>query len=79
MKCAIYLLKVAVNETSVSFSLIRTTFTKHRNVNAKNLLLLKNVRDKIQFLYLTRQVYPENSDSLEHIDMRFDKLTVIYC
>ena len=29
-----------------------------------NLVLLKNVRNKIQFIYLARQVYPENSTSL---------------
>ena len=30
-------------------------------LNAKYLVLLKNVRDKNQFMFLTRQVYPENS------------------
>jgi len=32
--------------------------------NAKYLVLLKNVRDKNQFLYLARQAYPEDSHSL---------------
>ena len=34
------------------------------SLNAKYLVLLKNVRDKNQFLYLARQAYPENSQSL---------------
>jgi len=32
--------------------------------NAKYLVLLKNVRDKNQFTFLARQVYPEHSQSL---------------
>ena len=34
------------------------------SLNAKYLVLLKNVTDKIQFIYLTRQLYPENIISL---------------
>jgi hypothetical protein len=34
------------------------------SLNAKYLVLLKNVRDKNQFLLLARQVYPEGSHSL---------------
>ena len=34
------------------------------SLNAKYLVLLKNVRDKNQFLYLARQAYPEDSQSL---------------
>jgi len=34
------------------------------SLNAKYLVLLKNVRDKNQFLYLARQEYPEDSHSL---------------
>ena len=33
-------------------------------MNATYLVLLKNVRDKNQFAYLARQVFPEDSDSL---------------
>jgi GTPase SAR1 family protein len=34
------------------------------SLNAKYIVVLKNVRDKNQFRHLARQVYPENSDSL---------------
>jgi hypothetical protein len=34
------------------------------SLNAKYLVLLKNVRDKNQFTYLARQVFPEDSDGL---------------
>jgi GTPase SAR1 family protein len=34
------------------------------SLNAKYLVLLKNVRDKKQFSHLAQQVYPENSNSL---------------
>jgi ABC-type dipeptide/oligopeptide/nickel transport system ATPase subunit len=34
------------------------------SLNAKYLVLLKNVRDKNKFTHLARQVYPENSSSL---------------
>ena len=34
------------------------------SLNAKYLVVLKNVRDKNQFLYLARQAYPEDSHSL---------------
>jgi len=39
-------------------------------MNVKNLVLLKNVRDKNQSLYLARQVHPEGNDSLhkEYVD-----------
>jgi hypothetical protein len=39
-------------------------FCKTISLNAKYTVALKNVRDKNQFLYLDRQVCPENSDSL---------------
>jgi hypothetical protein len=34
------------------------------SLNAKYLVLMKNVRDKNQFLYLARQAYPEHPGSL---------------
>jgi len=34
------------------------------SLNAKYLVLLKNVRDKNKFMFSSRQVYPENSTSL---------------
>ena len=34
------------------------------SLNAEYLVLFKNVRDKNRFVYLARQVYPEDSDSL---------------
>ena len=34
------------------------------SLNAKSLVLLKNVRDKNQFMFLARQIYPEISNSL---------------
>jgi hypothetical protein len=34
------------------------------SLNAKYIVVLKNVRDKNQFRHLARQVYPENSNSL---------------
>jgi len=34
------------------------------SLNAKYVVALKNVRDRNQFSFLARQVYPENSDSL---------------
>ena len=39
-------------------------FYRDISLNAKYLVLLKNVRDKNQFMLLARQVYPENSNSL---------------
>ena len=36
-------------------------------LNAKYLVLLKNVRDKNHFLYLERQAYPEDSHSLYNV------------
>ena len=38
--------------------------TFETSLNAKYLVLLKNVRDKNQFTFLARQVYPEHSQSL---------------
>ena len=40
------------------------TYCRDISLNAKYLVLLKNVRDKNQFLYLARQAYPEDSHSL---------------
>ena len=39
-------------------------FCRDISLNAKYLVVFKNVRDKNQFAYLARQVYPENSKSL---------------
>jgi len=39
-------------------------FYRNISLNAKYLVLLENTRDKNQFMFLTRQVYPENSCSL---------------
>src|SRR5215469_3165304 len=39
-------------------------FCRTISLNAKYAVALKNVRDKSQFNYLARQVYPENSESL---------------
>jgi ABC-type dipeptide/oligopeptide/nickel transport system ATPase subunit len=39
-------------------------FCRDISLNAKYLVLLKNVSDKQQFSYLARQVYPEHTDSL---------------
>jgi hypothetical protein len=39
-------------------------FCRDISLNAKYLVLLKNVRDKQQLSYLARQVYPEHTDSL---------------
>jgi len=39
-------------------------YCRNISLNAKYLVLLKNVRDKNQFMFLARQVYPENSISL---------------
>jgi hypothetical protein len=39
-------------------------YSHETSVNAKYLVVFKNVRHKIQFAYLTRQMYPENSNSL---------------
>jgi len=39
-------------------------FCRDISLNAKYLVLLKNVRDKSQLMCLARQVYPENSASL---------------
>jgi hypothetical protein len=37
-------------------------FCRTISLNAKYTVALKNVRDKNQFLYLARQVHPEDSD-----------------
>jgi len=37
---------------------------RYISLNAKYLVLLKNVRDKNQFTFLARQAYPEHSQSL---------------
>ena len=44
------------------------------SLNAKYLVLLNNVRDKNQFMFLARQVYPENSASLHkaYMDATYD-------
>ena len=34
------------------------------SINAKYLVVFKNVRDKNQFAYVAREVYPEESNSL---------------
>jgi hypothetical protein len=36
-------------------------FSRDISLNAKYLVVLKNVRDKNQFAYLAKQVYPEDS------------------
>jgi hypothetical protein len=42
-------------------------FCRNISLNAKYLVLLKNVRDKRQFSYLAQQVYPENSKGLYEV------------
>jgi hypothetical protein len=42
----------------------RGRYCRDISLNATYLVLLKNVRDKTQFAYLARQMYPEDSDSL---------------
>jgi hypothetical protein len=42
----------------------QATHCRYISLKAKYLDLLKNVPDKNQFLYLARQVYPEDSQSL---------------
>ena len=37
---------------------------RDNSLNAKYVVALKNVRDRNQFSFLARQVYPENSNSL---------------
>jgi hypothetical protein len=39
-------------------------FSRDISLNAKYLVVFKNVRDKNQFAYLARQVYPEDSNVL---------------
>jgi len=38
-------------------------YCRNISLNAKYLVLLKNARDKNQFMFMARQVYPENSTS----------------
>jgi len=42
----------------------QSTYCRDISLNAKYLVVLKNVRDKNQFTFLARQVYPEDSASL---------------
>jgi len=42
----------------------QSTHCRDISLNAKYLVLVKNVRDKNQFTFLARQVYPEQSQSL---------------
>jgi len=39
-------------------------YCRDSSLNAKYLVVLQNVRDKNHFMFLARQVYPENSTSL---------------
>jgi hypothetical protein len=39
-------------------------FSRAISLNAKYIVVFKNVRDKNQFAYLARQVYPEDSNGL---------------
>ena len=39
-------------------------YCRNISLKAKYLILLKNVRDKIEYMFLTRQTYPENSTGL---------------
>ena len=50
------------------------------SLNAKYLLLLKNVRDKNQFLYLARQAYPEDSHSLyeSYLDAKDSRTVILF-
>jgi hypothetical protein len=38
--------------------------SRNISLNAKYLVLLKNIRDKFQFIHLARQVFPEDSEGL---------------
>ena len=42
----------------------QSRFSRDISLNAKYIVIFKSVRDKNQFMYLARQVYPENSHSL---------------
>ena len=42
----------------------QSRFSRDISLNAKYIVIFKSVRDKNQFMYLARQVYPENSSSL---------------
>jgi hypothetical protein len=68
IKCVTCLQKAVIIEISALFPLLRICFIRGVSVeislNAKHLVLLKNVRNKKQFSYLARQMYPENSKSL---------------
>ena len=43
------------------------------SLNAKYIMLLKNTRDKNQFTYLARQVYPEDSVGLYEANLEATK------
>ena len=64
------LLTKCSHHTNISVILItqklfhQDRYCRDISLNAKYLVLLKNVRDKNQFIFLARQVYPENSASL---------------
>jgi hypothetical protein len=58
---------VVITEISACCSSLRICFTNHSrdiSLNAKYLVLLKNVRDKFKFSHLARQVFPEDSVGL---------------
>ena len=42
----------------------QSRFSRDISLNAKYIVIFKSIRDKNQFMYLARQVYPENSHSL---------------
>lgn len=42
----------------------KSSHSRTINLNAKYLVLLKNPRDKLQFAFLSRQIYPENHKEL---------------
>jgi hypothetical protein len=58
--------KAAITEISALFWSLRIYFTRDVTLGTYHwyLVLLKNVRDKNQFTYLARQVFPEDSDGL---------------
>ena len=39
-------------------------YSRDISLNSKYIVMFKNPRDKLQFQYLARQVYPENSKAL---------------
>jgi hypothetical protein len=42
----------------------QTRFSRNISLNSKYFVAVKNLRDKQQFLYLARQIYPEDSNGL---------------